>query len=307
MRTRINATKTATSFSASRRGFTLVELLVVIGIIALLISILLPSLNRARAAAKQVACLSQLRQIGTAMQLHAQDHVGFLPIAGYVHGVDATPDGLGDTSRRRYSYYQDTVIRPLTLSGALSPYLGRRIRMDNRATVQAEQNDPNSLIRKIFTCPAELTTHYGLSIKSKVNGVSWTGPTMYSSYAFNEALLSYSHNGAGTPGEYECLRGQLSRIKQPSRTVLLCDNFVRDTSDGSYFTIFSNSCPATMAEAYFNQNGAGPDKVSFDRIRHSGRMNYLAADMHGEAAMLPSVNATFSTTGPLSDLFIISN
>ena len=63
-----------------KKGFTLVELLVVIGIIALLISILLPSLNRARNAAMNVTCQSNLRQLYLATVMYASENKEFLPL-----------------------------------------------------------------------------------------------------------------------------------------------------------------------------------------------------------------------------------
>lgn len=62
-----------------KRAFTLVELLVVIGTIAVLIAILLPTLNRARQNANNVRCLSNLRQMGTAIEMYVNAHQGTLP------------------------------------------------------------------------------------------------------------------------------------------------------------------------------------------------------------------------------------
>jgi prepilin-type N-terminal cleavage/methylation domain-containing protein len=92
-----------------RSAFTLVELLVVIAIIALMIGILLPALGRARASARNIACLAGLRSIGQAMHLYADESRDELPLADHAAGFfDPDP-----ASTRLASW-----------SLALLPYLG---------------------------------------------------------------------------------------------------------------------------------------------------------------------------------------
>lgn len=116
-------------------GFTLVELLVVISIIALLLSVLMPSLNRARRQAQNVVCLSNLKEIGIAAMLWTQGHDGWvLPAVWHVSaGVDAQgmyDEGLepytnadSGKNKNRKNVYSCPAVRQTNFCYGLNQYL----------------------------------------------------------------------------------------------------------------------------------------------------------------------------------------
>ena len=109
-----------------RRGFTLVELLVVIGIIALLISILLPTLNRARASAKIVACLSNMRQLGTVNAMYVNDNKNTLPEGMYNNKGGYSPRSVGAPAWTNIAPENSgvpTYVMP-SIGALFEPYLG---------------------------------------------------------------------------------------------------------------------------------------------------------------------------------------
>ena len=78
----------------SKAGFTLTELLVVIAIIGLLAALLMPVLSRAKISARNIQCISQLRQLGLAVRLYAGDNNDTLPIAESIPSIPSNTNQL---------------------------------------------------------------------------------------------------------------------------------------------------------------------------------------------------------------------
>jgi prepilin-type N-terminal cleavage/methylation domain-containing protein/prepilin-type processing-associated H-X9-DG protein len=131
-------------YPRTRTGFTLIELLVVIAIIAILAALLFPVFAQAREKARQTSCLSNLKQLGTAMLMYTQDHDGLFPPA------------VGRQSHERFVYEWSWLhrIEPYVKSSALflCPSSSRR-------SVEWTQND--DILRNYGFPPTARTTGFG--------------------------------------------------------------------------------------------------------------------------------------------------
>ena len=151
---------------SARKAFTLVELLVVIGIVALLVAILLPSLAKARQAALRTKCVSQLRQIGAAVQLYVNINRGTLSFSRSGTSWTAADPTTGNltliaptSSKAYWGVAYATVLFPTSILQASGPTAGNQITQWAYKTWHC----PNTISLAPYTSDPDTPISYGVN------------------------------------------------------------------------------------------------------------------------------------------------
>ena len=165
-----------------KSAFTLMELLVVVGIIGILAALLLPTLHNAKEQARRTACINNLRQINTGVRMYADDAHDRSPPVG---SASLYPTGSV------WMAYKEM----------MKKYDGAR------GTSSAKD--------AVFACPSDKWFYNDYNPPRISQGLHEQGFSDYSSYAFNAG--NYHSNFQGVAGM------KFSSIKEPSRTVLVCE------------------------------------------------------------------------------------
>ena len=223
--------------------FTLIELLIVIAIIAILASILLPTLNKAREKVHTVSCKNNLRQVGAMFTFYTDDQNGFCPPAF---------DSRGGSLYKGFTW---------------DDFLGCN-RYDGRAlTLEEGRNDWWGCLPslKVYCCPA-LGRNFPNPERRNfyvVNGPSW-GP-------FRPKLSPGLNDSLADSERMQIFK--LGKVKRPSRFIMLTEL----AAPGKFAGYINSMTISSGASQIYNSKNA--ESKSIDPI-HQGRYNYCFSDGH---------------------------
>lgn len=218
-----------------RRGFTLIEMLVVISIIALLIALLMPSIKRSRESARAVNCLSNQRQVLLGIAHYAEDYLGTVP-ASYAYGE-------GNTWASR--------VRPYLPSVAGDPNVGAFF-----------SNAPPPRVRTVLHCPSE-PTHGGPVLRFGYSEAIYGNIREdYSINALRSGRTGRSppYNRGGVTDFFSLIVNSPAGLKQnyvglPSATFLLADAVYMDIEPAD--TYFNTGVDHALIYRHHQGNVAG--------------------------------------------------